>query len=140
MNIKTLEEGLGVSAQIDPGDVAELAEQGYRSLISNRPDGEEPGQPTTAELAAAASDAGLQFRHIPVTPGQIADADVAQFREALNELPKPVFGFCRTGTRTTTLWALSRCEDCKADDLVETAAQAGYDIAGLRPRLEAGAA
>ena len=136
MNIKTLEKGLGVSAQIDPGDVAELAEQGYRAIISNRPDGEEPGQPTAAEMAAAAKAAGLTFRHIPVTPGQIADSDVAKFREALNDLPRPIFGFCRTGTRTTTLWALSRCEDCKADDLVETAAKAGYDIAALRPRLE----
>ena len=136
MDIRPLDEALSASPQIAPEDLPAIAAQGFRSVISNRPDGEEPGQPSAEALRQAAEAAGLAFAHVPVVGGAISDQDVADFREALADLPQPVFGFCRTGTRTTTLWALAHASDTDAKDLISTAKTAGYDLSGLLPRLE----
>lgn len=136
MDIRILEDRLHASPQITLDQVREAADRGYRALISNRPDGEEPGQPTAAEIAAAAEAAGLQFRHIPVRGGAWTAEDVSRFREALEDLPQPILGFCRTGTRTTAMWALSEAGRRETDDILGRAASAGYDLSGLRPQLE----
>ena len=139
MHIRPLDEALSASPQIAPEDLPDIAAQGFRSVISNRPDGEEPGQPSSEDLRQAAEAAGLAFAHVPVVGGAISDQDVADFREALADLPQPVFGFCRTGTRTTTLWALANVASISADDLIARAKSAGYDLGALRPRLEGAA-
>ena len=139
MHIRPLDEALSASPQIAPEDLPDIAAQGFRSVISNRPDGEEPGQPSAEALRQAAEAAGLAFAHVPVVGGAISDQDVADFREALANLPQPVFGFCRTGTRTTTLWALANVASISADDLIARAKSAGYDLGALRPRLEGAA-
>ena len=139
MHIRPLDEALSASPQIAPEDLPAIAAQGFRSVISNRPDGEEPGQPSAEALRQAAKAAGLAFAHVPVVGGAISDQDVADFREALANLPQPVFGFCRTGTRTTTLWALANVASISADDLIARAKSAGYDLGALRPRLEGAA-
>ena len=139
MDIRPLDEALSASPQIAPEDLPAIAAQGFRSVISNRPDGEEPGQPSAEALRQAAEAAGLAFAHVPVVGGAISDQDVADFREALANLPQPVFGFCRTGTRTTTLWALANVASISADDLIARAKSAGYDLGALRPRLEGAA-
>ena len=139
MHIRPLDDALYASPQIAPEDVPDIAAQGFRSVISNRPDGEEPGQPSSEDLRQAAEAAGLAFAHVPVVGGAISDQDVADFREALANLPQPVFGFCRTGTRTTTLWALANVASISADDLIARAKSAGYDLGALRPRLEGAA-
>jgi sulfide:quinone oxidoreductase len=139
MHIRPLDEALSASPQIAPEDLPDIAAQGFRSVISNRPDGEEPGQPSAEDLRQAAEAAGLAFAHVPVVGGAISDQDVADFREALANLPQPVFGFCRTGTRTTTLWALANVASISADDLIARAKSAGYDLGALRPRLEGAA-
>ena len=139
MDIRPLDEALSASPQIAPEDLPAIAAQGFRSVISNRPDDEEPGQPSAEALRQAAEAAGLAFAHVPVVGGAISDQDVADFREALADLPQPVFGFCRTGTRTTTLWALANVASISADDLIARAKSAGYDLGALRPRLEGAA-
>ena len=139
MDIRPLDEALSASPQIAPEDLPAIAAQGFRSVISNRPDGEEPGQPGAEALRRAAEAAGLAFAHVPVVGGSISDQDVADFREALADLPHPVFGFCRTGTRTTTLWALANAAAETPDDLIARAKSAGYDLGALRPRLEGAA-
>lgn len=136
MDIRPLDEALSASPQIAPEDLPAIAAQGFRSVISNRPDGEEPGQPSAEDLRQAAEAAGLAFAHVPVVGGAISDEDVADFREALANLPQPVFGFCRTGTRTTTLWALANVGAQTPDRLIDRAKSAGYDLGALRPRLE----
>ena len=136
MDIRPLDKALSASPQITPQDLPAIAAQGFRSVISNRPDGEEPGQPTADALRQAAEAAGLAFAHVPVVSGAISDQDVADFREALADLPKPVFGFCRTGTRTTTLWALANPNAETPDHLISRASSAGYDLGALRPRVE----
>lgn len=132
---KRLSPQLSVSPQIDPGELNALAAAGFRSIISNRPDGEDPGQPGWAEISAAARHAGMQARHVPVVPGAIGDEHVARFRAALDELPGPVLAFCRTGGRAASLWALSQAGTRPADDIISAAADAGYDLSQLRNRL-----
>ncbi|OYX71265.1 MAG: TIGR01244 family protein [Brevundimonas sp. 32-68-21] len=139
MDIRPLDEALSASPQIAPEDLPDIAAQGFRSVISNRPDGEEPGQPSSEDLRQAAEAAGLAFAHVPVVGGAISDQDVADFREALANLPQPVFGFCRTGTRTTTLWALANAGAQTPENLIARAKSAGYDLGALRPRLEGAA-
>lgn len=136
MDIRLLDEALSASPQIVPEDLPAIAAKGFRSVISNRADGEEPGQPSAEALRQAAEAAGLAFAHVPVVGGAISEQDVADFRQALADLPQPVFGFCRTGTRTTTLWALANAGAQTPDRLIDRAKSAGYDLGALRPRLE----
>jgi sulfide:quinone oxidoreductase len=136
MQVRPLTDGLSVSPQIALEDVAAASSQGFRSLMSNRPDGEESGQPTAAEVEAAARAAGLEFRWLPVTMPTLSQEDAHSFAAALDELPGPTLAFCRTGTRSTVLWALSQAGRRPTDEIVSTAAAAGYDLEGLRPRLD----
>ncbi|MDE1894886.1 MAG: TIGR01244 family phosphatase [Xanthomonadaceae bacterium] len=133
MQLQPLSSELSVTTQIAVADLAALAARGFRSVINNRPDGEEAGQPGSVALAQAASQAGLEYRHIPVVPGQLQDAQVAAFSAALAEMPAPTLAFCRTGTRSTMLWALQA--KGSADAILATAGKAGYDLSALRPRL-----
>lgn len=135
MDIRPLDDGLHATPQIALSDVADAAAKGYRAIISNRPDGEEPGQPTAEEVRAAAEASGLEFRHIPVRPGGLTEADVDAMREAIDGLPGPILGFCRTGTRTTFLWALANAGRKPTDEIVSAAAAAGYDVSPLKARL-----
>lgn len=135
---RLLADGLSVSPQIALDDVSAAARQGFRSLMSNRPDGEEPGQPTAAQVEAAAREAGLEFRWVPVTMPTLSQQDAHAFAAALEELPGPTLAFCRTGTRSTVLWALSQAGARPTDEIVSAGAAAGYDLEGLRPRLDAG--
>jgi sulfide:quinone oxidoreductase len=132
---KRLSAKVFVSAQIAPGELEALAGAGFRSIVCNRPDGEEAGQPSWIEVSQAAERAGLPARHIPVVPGQIGDDHVAQFRGALDELPAPVLAYCRTGGRSTTLWALSQAGSLAPDEIIRTAASAGCDLAAMADRL-----
>lgn len=138
MNSRPLDERLSASPQIAPEDLTEAAAAGFRSVISNRPDGEAPDQPAAAEIKAAAEQAGLAFAHVPVAGGAISDEDIAAFRQALEDLPKPVLGFCRSGARTASLWALAQAGERPADQLIACAREAGYDLNGLHSRLQAG--
>lgn len=133
MQIHPLVDQLSVAAQIDVADIATLAAQGFRSVINNRPDGEAEGQPASTWLEAAARQAGLVYRHIPVVSGQLSDAQVQAFADALDALPRPVLAFCRTGTRSTMLWALQA--GGPADAILQIAQEAGYDLSALRSRL-----
>ena len=134
---RKLDESVSVAGQIGVADVAEAARQGYRVLVNNRPDGEQPGQPTAAEIAHAAADAGLTYHAIPVDPSGLRPEQVEAMAAVLADAPGPVLAFCRSGTRSTYLWALAsaaRGED--PDELIAAAANAGYDLSPLRPALE----
>lgn len=105
MLAKAISPELSLSEQITLGDVKTIEELGFKSIICNRPDSEGPDQPTFEELRAVAEPLGLAVRYQPVTPGMVSDENVADFEAALSELPKPVLAFCRTGTRSATLWS-----------------------------------
>ena len=119
--------------QIIPGDLPDLVAQGIRLVVNNRPDGEEPGQPASAEIEAAAHAAGLDYLHVPVAGGFPPSA-VEAMAEALDH--GPVLAFCRSGTRSTFLWALARASrGADAETLIRRAAEAGYDLRPLLPHL-----
>jgi sulfide:quinone oxidoreductase len=137
MKIARLTPFLSVTPQITEADLGALAARGFRAVINNRPDGEAEGQPAGATIAAAAERVGLAYRHLPVVSGKVTDDDVAAFADALAEFKGPVLAFCRTGTRSTTLWALSEACHLDPEAILDTVARAGYDPSTLRPRLEA---
>ena len=108
MNYRQITENYSVSGQIIPEEVAAIKAAGFQSVICNRPDGEQPGQPSADSVRAAVEAAGLEFRHIPVVSGQLTAADVAEQAAALDSLPGPVFAYCRSGARCASLFSLAR--------------------------------
>ncbi|CAG4897095.1 TIGR01244 family sulfur transferase [Paraburkholderia gardini] len=137
MNPKKLAPNLSISPQLSIADIGEAKARGFLSVIVNRPDAEEPGQPTVAEMREAARAAGLGFAAIPVLPGKATIEDAAKFSSALETLDGPVIAYCRTGVRAATLWALSVGASMEPDELLQRITAVGYDLSGLRPRLEA---
>lgn len=135
MQVNKIDDGLSVAAQVMPEDVPDLAMTGFRAIICNRPDGEGPDQPTHEEVAAAAAAAGLTLRYLPVSSGMVSDADAAAFGAALRELPGPVLAYCRTGTRSATLWALGEAGRRPLPEILKRARAAGYDMNGVARRV-----
>ena len=136
MKSKMLTPDLSVMPQVSETDIAELSRRGFKSIISNRPDGEAADQPAWAAIAAAADSHGMDARHIPVVASQIDDADVAAFAAALRDLPTPIAAFCRTGTRAALLWALANEDSQSADERIRVAAKEGFDLEPFRARIE----
>lgn len=135
MDIRPLTEDFAVSPQIDPADMARIAAAGYRSVLGNRPDDEEAGQPDFATLSAAAQQAGLETRLVPISSGGVTPQAMADFAQALEEMPKPILAYCRTGTRCTMLWTISQHGQRDSDDILRRTAAAGYDMGGLMQQL-----
>ena len=104
---KQLTPFLSVIGQIQPKDMTSVAAAGFLTVINNRPDQEGEDQPSSVEMAEAAQAAGLQYYYLPVIAGQISDQNVADFAQLLAQVKGPVLAFCRTGTRSSSLWALS---------------------------------
>ncbi|HCC66131.1 MAG TPA: TIGR01244 family phosphatase [Moraxella sp.] len=90
--------------QIEPQQVAQIAAQGFKTIINNRPDGEEPNQPLQTDIATKAQQAGLAYHYLPVVGGQLTREQVEQFAEIFNQAEKPVFMFCRSGNRSNVLF------------------------------------
>ena len=107
MDAREITPDYAVSGQIEPEEVKEVAARGYRSIMCNRPDDEQPGQPRFAEIEAAAREAGLAVAWVPVVSGAITEEDVEAFRQRMAELPGPVFAYCRSGARSQNLWVMS---------------------------------
>ncbi len=92
------------SPQIQPDHIAQIKAQGFKTIINNRPDGEEPNQPRNADIEKMAHEAGLAYFHQPVVASNIREQDCREFAEIFNHAEKPVFMFCRTGTRCNILF------------------------------------
>lgn len=135
MDIRKIDDTISVSPQITYADVAEAARLGFRTLVANRPDQEEFGQPAMADIEAAALENGMTWVYMPVQSGNVSDADVDRFGAMIQGSDKPVLAFCRSGTRCTVLWALNAARTTPAEDVVGKAREAGYDISGLAPRM-----
>lgn len=135
--VKPLTPFLSVAPQIAEADIGILAALGYKAIINNRPDNESDDQPSSNTIADAAHRHGMDYKHVPVISGQITDEDVVHFAEAISNVRGPVVAFCRTGTRCATLWALSEAHHLDPDAVLRATTQAGYDLDGLRLRLDA---
>lgn len=129
MIIKSINEEFAVAEQLSVADIGALAAQGVKSVICNRPDAETAEQPAFSQIAEAAQQHGIQIRNVPVVSGQIADKDVAEFAEAFASLPKPLVAYCRTGTRSITLWALDQgAKGMPVTAILAAGQSAGYEL------------
>jgi uncharacterized protein (TIGR01244 family) len=135
---RKLDDSISVSEQITPRDVADAAAQGFKMIINNRPDEEQPGQPSGAEIREAARAAGLEYVAIPITHAGYSMPQVDAMREALARADGPVLAYCRSGTRSTFVWALAQGSAGEnADVLAAKAENAGYDISPIKAFLAA---
>ena len=128
MDVKTLDQQVSVSEQIVLDDLTRLAAQGIQVLVCNRPDGEAADQPTFAQLSAAAEKLGMTAAYIPFKPGEMTAAQRDEF-VALLKTDRKVHAFCRTGNRSSMLWAAARKASGAAPDAILTQAKtAGFDV------------
>jgi uncharacterized protein (TIGR01244 family) len=126
---RQLDEKTLVDGQIAPGDVATLKALGVTMIVNNRPDGEDSGQPTSDEIEAAAREAGIEYRHVPIARG-LGPSDIEAMREAMHSASEgKLFAFCRSGNRSTLAWAVARSEDgVSREELDRMANEAGFDL------------
>jgi uncharacterized protein (TIGR01244 family) len=135
---RTVTSTFAVAPQLQVADFARAAAEGFRVVVKNRPEGEEPGQPSDAEMKAAAEAAGLEFHALPYAGGPPPPRVVADTAALLERSPGPVLAYCRSGTRSVTAWALAQAllGERRADEIIALAAKAGYDLSGVRGVLE----
>lgn len=138
MQLRKITEKVTVSPQITAADMAAIKAEGFRAIICNRPDGEGPDQPSFEEIEAAAKAAGLEARYVPVQSGMVKDDDVAAFGAALKEIQRPVLAYCRTGTRSATLWSFHESKKRPMPEILAATKAAGYDMNGVARRIANG--
>ena len=131
-DFRKVTDDFSVAQQIETTDIRAAANQGFKLVINNRPDGESPGQPTGAQMADAAQAAGLDYVHIPVRGGPTPD-QIEQMQAAIAEASGPVLAFCRSGTRSIITWSLGQAQSGarSRDELMRLGANAGYDLSGV---------
>jgi len=135
VDIRPLTNELSVGPQIALAELPAIAAAGFRSVICNRPDDEGADQPGFREIERAAAACGLQARYLPAESGKVSDEQGSAFGALMAECPKPVLAFCRTGMRSTTMWALSQAGLIPLPQIIERAAQAGFDLKGVVRRI-----
>lgn len=131
MDVRRINDHVSVAPQISPEDLPALKAMGFTTIINNRPDGEAPDQPGDAAMRAAAVSAGLDYHFIPLGRDGVRPELIEQTRAVLEGSSGPVLSYCRSGTRSTTLWALSQAGSMPPVEIVELAAGAGYDMSHL---------
>jgi uncharacterized protein (TIGR01244 family) len=131
-DFRRVTDDLTVSPQISLADIDAAARAGFKLIINNRPDGEEPAQPTSAEMAAAAAQAGIAYVHIPVRGAPTPD-QVEEEREVLETVDGPVLAYCRSGTRSIVTWSIGQLQSGarERDELIGLGRAAGYDLSGV---------
>jgi len=135
MKINQLSDVVAVSPQLIEADIAELKAQGFKSIICNRPDGEEPDQSNYKEIENQALRLGMNFRNLPVLNTQVSAEEIDKFKNLLHELPTPILAYCRTGTRCATLWSLSQVNELSKTEILTKTKKAGYDMTSALNRI-----
>lgn len=138
MDIRKITDKTSVSPQITVDDITAIKDAGFRAIVCNRPDGEGADQPSFDEIEAAAELAGLDAVYVPVRSGIVNDADVEAFGNALAQLPRPVLAYCRTGTRSATLWSFHESKKRPMPEILAATKAAGYDMNGVARRIANG--
>ncbi|MEG3084073.1 TIGR01244 family sulfur transferase [Sphingomonas sp. PB2P12] len=136
--IRHINESISVAPQIAVEHVAEIAAAGFKTIVNNRPDDEDAGQPSGDAIRAAAEAAGLKYVAIPVTHAGFSHPQIDAMTQALVDADGPVLAYCRSGTRSCNLWALAAAKAGRNPNLLLAQAEdAGYDLRGIRPMLDA---
>ncbi len=136
--IRQINESISVAPQIAVEQVADVAAAGFKTIVNNRPDDEDAGQPSGDAIRAAAEAAGLKYVSIPVTHAGFSHPQIDAMTQALTDSEGPVLAYCRSGTRSCNLWALAAAKAGRNPNLLLAQAEdAGYDLRGIRPMLDA---
>lgn len=140
MDIRTLTPGYSVSPQLSVEDMPAIAEAGYTTVICNRPDSEIGPEQSCAAMRDAAEAVGITFIPLPLDQTTLTPENGIRQVEAIADATGPVLGYCRTGTRSTVIWAMGQAGKLPVDEILTKASAAGYELEHLRPMLEALAA
>jgi len=137
LDIHPVTPDYAVSPQISPADMPAIAQAGFRTVISNRPDSEVPPDLYNARMAEAAEAAGLTFVENPFGAMGIGAETIARQSDAMAASDGPVLAYCRSGTRSATIWAFAAAGRMESERILQSVAEAGYPMEGLRPQIEA---
>ncbi len=135
MDIRKIDDNVSVSPQINLEDLEAIKAQGFKTVICNRPDHEEPGQIDAKVFADEAQKLGLEFVFMPVASGGVSEAQGAEFAKSLAEISLPALAYCRSGTRCATLWGLGMVNKIGRDAVLMQTRAAGYDLAPIIPQV-----
>lgn len=135
MQLKQVNPEFWVADQITAQDIELIAARGIKTVFCNRPDGEGSDQPNVIEIEQALKPYGIQIQYLPVVSGKVTDEQAEEFKQLYLQAQKPLLAYCRSGTRSITLWALSQVADQTLDQMLLTAKTLGYDLQGVVPRI-----
>jgi sulfide:quinone oxidoreductase len=137
VKITHITPGFAVAPALDAADLAQIAELGFRTVVNNRPDGEEKGQAESSRLRAEAEAYGLAYRHIPVRPPEVfTDAPIEAMAEVLGKGAGPILAHCKSGMRSAILWAAASARIRPVGEIMEALAKAGLNVASIRDDLD----
>ena len=136
MQFNTLSDDYSVSPQIDVTDVPSIAQAGFKSVICNRPDQENPEFRQIEAIKAAVEAAGMAFAENGFDPSSFGPDKIERQAELLAQLPGPVFAYCASGNRCSVVWAFTQAGRVATDRILDATTRAGYQLAHLRPQLE----
>ncbi len=138
MQIKKINDRLFVGSQPTIADFSEVAAAGIKSVINNRPDGEEPEQPSAQAAQQAAAAAGLSYTHLPVTGATITEEGARRFHHLVESSQEPVLAHCRSGTRSLTLFAIGEvlAGRMRPSEVRAFGASHGFDLSGAERWLQ----
>ena len=136
MEIHKVTHNFFVTAQIETADTDAIAEAGIVRVICNRPDQEVPVPLRADAIGSAVHAAGIDFAVLPITHQSMTQSAVAQQSELINSADGPVLAYCASGTRSTVIWALGQVGTLSVNEILNCAAQAGYELSDLRPTLQ----
>lgn len=131
MNFNKITDNYVVSDQITIDDISKIKDAGFKTIICHRPDGEAEDQPSHELIEEAARSHGMQFFYQPISPGQFNNQLFEDFEMVCDSAPAPIFAFCRTGTRSSTVWALSQKGKLSDAEILNKTKSAGYDLSQL---------
>ena len=131
-DFRRVTDDFSTAPQISVADVAEAARLGFTTIINNRPDGEDPDAPQSADIEAAAKAAGLTYVHIPVRGGP-GPAEVEAVKHVVDGAEGPVLAFCRSGTRSIVTWSIGQATSgaMNRGELTALGRAAGHDLSGM---------
>lgn len=136
-DFRRLTEDMLASQQITEADIGAAQALGVTTIVNNRPEGESDDQTPGAQIRAAAEQAGMAYHAIPITHAGFSEAQVKAMADVLDSAPGPVLAYCRSGTRSTLLWALAQARAGRdLDEIAGIAAAAGYDVGPVRPLMD----
>lgn len=137
MQMNQITPAYTVSPQITPEDVADIAAAGFKTILCNRPDAENPPHLYQSEIKAAADAAGLTFLVNPFPSPMMTMEHVDAQAELLKQAQAPVFAYCASGTRCSVVWSMVMAGEMETDAILDAIRGAGYNLDGLRPQIDA---